>query len=162
MDVIIRNDLFTSYTGLIERVMRANRRMLCTLSMEMEDIYQELSLAVLRALDSYEEQRATTMDAHIWMSLQCALADLKRDNMRNSARSNKAPQPRTNNSNLMEVLSNDRLWQALSRLDPRERESVLEYLEGQPTGTHAESRRCLATAKEKLRDFYLSIHVVSL
>lgn len=45
---------------------------------------------------------------------------------------------------------------------PRERESVLEYLEGQPIGAHAESRRCLATAKEKLRDFYLSIHVVSL
>lgn len=44
MDVIIRNDLFTSYTGLIERVMRTNHRMLCTLSMEMEDIYQELSL----------------------------------------------------------------------------------------------------------------------
>ena len=46
MDVIIRNDLFTSYTGLIERVMRTNHRMLCTLSMEMEDIYQELSLAL--------------------------------------------------------------------------------------------------------------------
>jgi len=119
-------------------------------------------LAVLRALDSYEEQRATTMDAHVWMTLQCALADLKSDNARNSARSNLVRQPRTNNSNLMEVLSNDRLWQALSRLDPRERESVLEYLEGQPTGAHAESRRCLATAKEKLRDFYLSIHVVSL
>ena len=85
MDVIIRNDLFTSYTGLIERVMRTNHRMLCTLSMEMEDIYQELSLAVLRALDSYEEQRATTMDAHVWMTLQCALADLKSDNARNSA-----------------------------------------------------------------------------
>ena len=140
MAVIIRNDLFTSYTGLIERVMRTNHRMLCTLSMEMEDIYQELSLAVLRALDSYEEQRATTMDAHVWMTLQCALADLKSDNARNSAHSNMVRQPRTNNSNLMEVLSNDRLWQALSRLDPR----------------------CLATAKEKLRDFYLSIHVVSL
>lgn len=162
MDVIIRNDLFTSYTGLIERVMRTNHRMLCTLSMEMEDIYQEISLAVLRALDSYEEQRATTMDAHVWMTLQCALADLKSDNARNSAHSNMVRQPRTNNSNLMEVLSNDRLWQALSRLDPRERESVLEYLEGQPIGAHAESRRCLATAKEKLRDFYLSIHVVSL
>lgn len=134
MDVIIRNDLFTSYTGLIERVMRTNHRMLCTLSMEMEDIYQELSLAVLRALDSYEEQRATTMDAHVWMTLQCALADLKSDNARNSAHSNMVRQPRTNNSNLMEVLSNDRLWQALSRLDPRERESVLEYLEGQPIG----------------------------
>ena len=118
MDVIIRNDLFTSYTGLIERVMRTNHRMLCTLSMEMEDIYQELSLAVLRALDSYEEQRATTMDAHVWMTLQCALADPKSDNARNSAHSNMVRQPRTNNSNLMEVLSNDRLWQALSRLDP--------------------------------------------
>ena len=115
MDVIIRNDLFTSYTGLIERVMRTNHRMLCTLSMEMEDIYQELSLAVLRALDSYEEQRATTMDAHVWMTLQCALADLKSDHARNSAHSNMVRQPRTNNSNLMEVLSNDRLWQALSR-----------------------------------------------
>ena len=108
MDVIIRNDLFTSYTGLIERVMRTNHRMLCTLSMEMEDIYQELSLAVLRALDSYEEQRATTMDAHVWMTLQCALADPKSDNARNSAHSNMVRQPRTNNSNLMEVLSNDR------------------------------------------------------
>lgn len=124
MDVIIRNDLFTSYTGLIERVMRTNHRMLCTLSMEMEDIYQELSLAVLRALDSYEEQRATTMDAHVWMTLQCALADLKSDNARNSAHSNMVRQPRTNNSNLMEVLSNDRLWQALSRLDPRERWNI--------------------------------------
>ena len=116
MDVIIRNDLFTSYTGLIERVMRTNHRMLCTLSMEMEDIYQELSLAVLRALDSYEEQRATTMDAHVWMTLQCALADLKSDNARNSAHSNMVRQPRTNNSNLMEVLSNDRLWQAPSAI----------------------------------------------
>lgn len=68
------------------------------------------------------------------MTLQCALADLKSDNARNSAHSNMVRQPRTNNSNLMEVLSNDRLWQALSRLDPRERESVLEYLEGQPIG----------------------------
>lgn len=162
MDVIIRNNLFTSYTGLIERVMRANHRMLCTLSMEMEDIYQELSLAVLRALDSYEEQCATTMDAHVWMTLQCALADLKRENARHSAHSNVGHRLRANSSDLMEVLSNDRLWQALSRLDPSERESVLEYLEGQPAGTHAESRRTLATAKEKLRDFYLSIHVVSL
>ena len=125
---------FSDRVGEVEHLAYEGSRycMLCTPSMEMEDIYQELSLAVLRALDSYEEQRATTMDAHVWMTLQCALADLKSDNARNSAHSNMVRQPRTNNSNLMEVLSNDRLWQALSRLDPRERESVLEYLEGQP------------------------------
>ena len=165
MDVIIRNDLFTSYTGLIERVMRANRRMLCTLSMEMEDIYQELSLAVLRALDSYEEQRATTMDAHVWMTLQCALADLKSANARHNAlhtHTHADQQVHRPNTCLPEVLCNDRLWQALSRLDPHEREYVLEYLDGQPTGSHPESRRCLAAAKEKLRNYYLSIHVVSL
>lgn len=166
MDVIIRNDLFASYAGLIDRVMRANHRMLCSLSMEAEDIYQELSLAVLHALDSYEEQRATTMDAHVWMTLQCALADLKQghdrtDKLSGSTCVQRRGQP-SPTSSLTEVLSNDRLWQALSRLDPREREHVLEYLDGQPAASHADARRCLASAKEKLRDFYLSIHVVSL
>lgn len=167
MDVIIRNDLFTSYTGLIDRVMRANHRMLCSLSMEAEDIYQELSLAVLHALDSYEEQRATTMDAHVWMALQCALAELKHgsacsiSNQPIRLRTEHRGQP-SPTSSLTEVLSNDRLWQALSRLDPHEREYVLEYLDGQPAANHADARRYLTSAKEKLRDFYLSIHVVSL
>lgn len=153
MDVIIRNDLFSSYTNLIMRLLRKNRRTLCVLALDPEDVFQDLSLAVLCALDDYDEQCDTPRDAYVWMRLQCAFADLKRT-------ASRCAEPEQNDAVcLADLISNDRLWKALSRLNPTERACVIQYLDDQAAPS-PDFKHCLDSAMEKLRSYYLTSHAV--
>ena len=71
MDSISRNEIFLENEGMIWRVMRHNWPLICALRLDRDDVYQELAMAALSAIDNFDPARSECIQAHIWMKLQC-------------------------------------------------------------------------------------------
>ena len=80
MDFTTRNDTFLENENMIRRVMRRNLPLIHALRLEWDDVYQELAIAALHAIDSFDPKRSECIRAHIWMQLQYAILTIKRRN----------------------------------------------------------------------------------
>ena len=171
MDSYTRNKIFMEHLDLINRTIYRNRLLLYALHLDWDDVYQELAIAALQAIDTFDAQRSESVKVHIWAKLQYAILTIKRQHKPHGM----VPQGCTCPSVWsMEFLGEDRLpsdaedkkeeqeWeqekrlrQALARLDPQERQAVILYLEGAKPARKAE-KSCFDTAMDKLREFYLT------
>lgn len=169
MDTMTRNQIFMENEEIITRVMRRNAPLLRALRLEWDDIYQELAVAMLNAINTFDPARSESLRAHIWMKLQYAVLDIKRRHsphgmtaMGNSL----SPQfysvelaeeqgyPLPNRAyHAEDAIREQRLNQAMSRLEPQERHVVILYLNGESLRKKAQ-RAEFASAVEKLRRFY--------
>lgn len=170
MDIITRNMIFMDHLDLIQRTLNRNRPLLYALHLEQDDVYQELAMAALQAIESFDASRSASISTHIWMQLQYAILDLKRRRKSHglTGASDFAPtvwslelseeygHPIAVDPYEEEPLCENRLRQALSKLAPSERQAVLLYLEGTKPRRRAE-REMLNIAMEKLREFYLAL-----
>lgn len=59
MDSITRNHIFMENIDLINRTLRLHRFLLYALHLELDDVYQELAITALQAIDSYDAGAAT-------------------------------------------------------------------------------------------------------
>lgn len=166
MDFISRNEIFMENEGMIWRVMRRNWTLICAMQLDRDDVYQELALAALNAIDTFDPMRSECIQAHIWMKLQYAILTLKRQHR---------PCGITGQSKVRTVvvsLDQDegmerflavepqedvaelspQMRQVLSRLDPSERKAVIRYLSNQ--GSKRES--AVKSALNKVKYYYLS------
>ena len=71
MDFIERNEIFMDNEGMIRRVMRRNWALICAMRLDWDDVYQELAMAALNAIETFDPARSECIQAHIWMKLQC-------------------------------------------------------------------------------------------
>lgn len=78
MDNITRNNIFMENLDLINRTLRRHRLLLRALQLEQEDVYQELAVAALQAIDSFDARRSESITIHIWAKLQYAILTIKR------------------------------------------------------------------------------------
>lgn len=167
MDTTDRNILFSNYTNMIKRSMNRNRLLIYALRLDREDVYQELSMAVLAAIDSFDPKRSTNMDAHVWMNLKFKILSFKRQYRPGGITGLNGARPRLISVESLEelghpilagvddILQEDQLRQALARLEPREREVVILYLEG-ISPRHKADKAVFTSALQKLRTYYLS------
>ena len=172
MDTITRNHIFMEHIDLINRTLRRHRLLLYALHLELDDIYQELAIAALQAIDTFDDRRCDSVSVHIWSKLQYAILTIKRNNQPHGLKAcgNFAPgvlpldlseeyglpaAAKTDSDD--DRLRERRLRQVLARLEPQERRAVLDYLEGMKPARKAEKNNFDA-ALEKLRDFYLSVY----
>ena len=166
MDVNVRNNLYFDYTDTIRRVMRRNRLLLYALRLEREDVFQELSIVALGAIEEFDPSRSDCMETHVWMKLQYAVLDMKRDQSPGGLTGLDGTRPTLYSVEYSEELGhplripinedvdvNDRLRRALSHLEPDEREAVLLYLEGAKPRRKAE-KSAFASALDKLKTYY--------
>ena len=65
---------------LINRTLRRHRLLLYALHLELDDVYQELAIAALQAIDTYDDRRCDSITVHIWAKLQYAVLTIKRRN----------------------------------------------------------------------------------
>ena len=170
MDIITRNMIFMDHLDLIQRTLNRNRLLLYALHLEQDDVYQELAMAALQAIESFDASRSASISTHIWMQLQYAILDLKRRRKSHGLTGASAFAPAVWSLELSEEyghpiavdpyeeepLCEKRLRQALSKLAPSERQAVILYLEGTKPRRRAE-REMLNIAMEKLREFYLAL-----
>ena len=173
MDTITRNDLFFDYTDMIRRIMRRNRLLLYALRLEQEDVYQELAMAALMAIDAFDPSRSSSMEAHVWMKLQYAVLTIKQQHKPGGLTGLRGIRPCLCSVEFEEelghplaaptvadVLEADQLRQALARLAPEEREVVIHYLEGiRPR--RAKEQLDFATALDKLKVYYTDVHMAT-
>ena len=78
MNSIERNDIFMDNVGMIRRVMRRNWALICAMRLDWDDVYQELAMAALNAIETFDPARSECIQAHIWMKLQYAVLTIKR------------------------------------------------------------------------------------
>lgn len=172
MDTSTRNHIFMEHIDLINRTMRRHRLLLYALHLERDDVYQELAIAALQAIDTYDDRRCDSVSVHIWAKLQYAILTIKRRNKPHGMMACESFIPSVLSLDLSEEygfpaaaesdsdedpIREKRLRQALARLEPQERRAVLDYLEGMKPARKAEKNNFDA-ALEKLRDFYLSAY----
>lgn len=167
MENSIRDYLFAQHKDIILRIMKRNRLLLRSLGLEEDDVYQELAIAALNAIDSFDPQRYEEIRGHIWMKLQYAILDMRRENKPHGItglgltvpctcysielweeRGQPLPAPVQQDSTELSPA----MRQALSRLNEKERETIVRYLDDQAT----KRDRNVRTALDKIRDYYLA------
>lgn len=77
MDVIARNEFMVSHSYLIKRSIYRNMTLLKALGLETNDVYQELAIAMLKAIDGFDPRRSDSLAAHVTVKLQYAILKLK-------------------------------------------------------------------------------------
>lgn len=171
MDTTTRNKIFLENEDLIKRVMNHNYPLLKAMRLEWDDVYQELAVAALNAINTFDPLRSSEIRAHIWVRLQYAILDIKRRHKTCGMTGTAVPQPQIYSVELSEemgyplpapscegedAIRNRRLHQVLAQLEPGEREVVILYLEGVRPKRRAR-KRDFNSALEKLRGFYLDL-----
>ncbi len=78
MDINIRNNYLLNHEHLINAAIRRNWCLLKALKLETDDVFQELAMAMLKAIDGFNPSLSSSMDAHITARLQFAVLDLKK------------------------------------------------------------------------------------
>ena len=164
MDFIERNEIFMDNEGMIRRVMRRNWALICAMRLDWDDVYQ-LAMAALSAIETFDPTRSECIQAHIWMKLQYAVLDIKRQ-YRPCGLTCFSKQQRPvvvsldQNEGLERFLAvepqkeelSPQMQQALSRLNAEERKAVIRYLDDQ--GTKRDS--AVRSALDKIRYYYLA------
>ena len=165
MDTMTRNHIFMENIDLINRTLRRHRLLLYALHLELDDVYQELAIAALQAIDTYDDRRCDS-------KLQYAVLTIKRRNKPHGIMACEGFAPGVLSLELSEdygypavaetgsdddLIRERRLRQALARLEPQERRAVLDYLDGMKPARRSE-KNSFDAALEKLRDFYLSTY----
>ena len=161
MDSITRNHIFMENIDLINRTLRLHRFLLYALHLELEDVYQELAITALQAIDSYDDRRCDSVAVHIWAELQYEILNLKRrcspltmmDHERRVA------------AGLYRVRAEDFGFLPVTAINSdadliRERRAVLDYLDGMKP-TRKPVKDSFDAALEKLRDYYLSAYAAA-
>ena len=156
-----------AYEDMIRRIMRRNYPLLHALRLEPEDVYQDLAITAIQASRTFDPARSDSQRAYVWMKLQYAILDMKRDHCPGDLTGLDGARPCLNSveydeergfplaaPEYSEPVSDLRLQRALSRLEPQERHAVVLYLEG--NRPRRKQRDSFLSAIEKLRAFYLA------
>ena len=174
MDITTRNHIFMDNIDLINRTLHRHRLSLYVLHIEPDDAYQELAIAALQAIDSYDERRCDSLAVHIWSNLQNAILNIKRCNMpldrtacKNPAANALPPELYEDDAisaaaetGMDDIECEKRLLQALGRLEPQERRAVLDYLDGMRPARTAE-KACFDMARKKIRGYYFGAYMAA-
>lgn len=166
MDVKIRNNAMVSHDHLIKAAIRRNMPLIRALRLELDDVYQELAITMLGAIESYDPARSNSLGAYLWLKLQYAILDLKAayrpcgmtglKGVRVTFTSVECyydgggPLGIPDRDSFDEVEISD----ALAILTADERETFCEKMDG-IQHRKKEQRDALASAQEKIRELYL-------
>jgi DNA-directed RNA polymerase specialized sigma24 family protein len=78
MDNIPRNRIMAEHEYLIKSAIRRNIALIKALRLETDDVYQDLMISMLKAIEAYDSTRSDFISAHIFAKLQYAILDMKR------------------------------------------------------------------------------------
>lgn len=78
MDVNARNVIVTEYHSLIWWIIRQNMRLLKALQLEEDDVYQDLMITAMGAIESFDPCRSSSMRNHVASKLQYEVLNMRR------------------------------------------------------------------------------------
>ena len=71
-----RNRIVEDHLHYIDRVIRKNRRLMKAARLDHDDVYQQLALRLIRAVEGYDPDKSE-LGAHIWAQLQYEMLNCK-------------------------------------------------------------------------------------
>lgn len=71
-----RNRIVEEYLPYVDRVIRRNRALVRAARLEYDDVFQQLSLRLIRAVSTYDPDKGE-LGAHIWAQLRFELFNCK-------------------------------------------------------------------------------------
>ena len=72
-----RNRLFEEKAHLINVTMNKHRVLIRACRMELDDVYQDLSIRLLSAIDKYDPTKCPNMDAYLTLQLRYEILNMK-------------------------------------------------------------------------------------
>ena len=173
VNIITRNNLLLEYQPLVKWTIRHNWTLIRALRLEPDDVYQELCIAALKAIEGFDPLRSNSLKTHILAQLQYEILDIKRSHKPNGLTcAGKARvtfisldyQPKEQFLPEIPVEDASRMTEiqdALSRLAPAELSAVMDKVKGRYHAKKQE-RATLATALEQLAQYFELKSIVEL
>jgi len=81
-DRITRNALFEAKKNLIDRTVKKHRSLIRGAHLDEDDVRQELAIRLLKALEDYDPERCSNIDAYIALMLRYRLMHLRNNSKR--------------------------------------------------------------------------------
>ena len=78
MDTITRNEIMANHEYIVKIAINRNIALIKALRLEPEDVYQNLMISMLNAIEEYDPKRSDSIAAHIYAKIQFAILDMKR------------------------------------------------------------------------------------
>ena len=78
MDTITRNEIMINHEYIVKMAINRNIALIKALRLEPEDLYQDLMITMLKAIEEYNPTRSDSIGAYIYAKLQYAILDMKR------------------------------------------------------------------------------------
>jgi len=78
MDINTRNEIVINYEYLIKMVINRNITLIKALRLDTEDVYQELMISMLNAIEKYDSTRSDSIPAYLYAKLQYSILDMRR------------------------------------------------------------------------------------
>lgn len=165
MDVNVRNGYMVDHDHLIHAAIRRNRTLLKALRLETEDVYQDLAMAMLKAIDGFDPSRSSSLDAHINAKLHYAILDIKRKHKPGGVIGREGKYvtitsvecfhdgDRALELPVYDAFDDVDISDALAALTAPERETLRNSMDGEKPGTR-DQRDLLESAKAKIMSFY--------
>ena len=77
MDTIKLEILYKEHKHLIGKIINRNWPLLAALKLEREDVSQELSIAMIEAIQRFDPERSESLERYLWYSLQYEVLNMK-------------------------------------------------------------------------------------
>lgn len=165
MDVITRNELLIQYEPVVKWTIKHNRSLIQALRLDADDVYQDLCIAAMKAIDCFDPRKSDSLKTHLVSRLQYEVKNLKKRCNPHGLTGARGVdvifisldyQPKE--CRQMEIpveapYSLAEFKEALTLLSPAEKEVVVEKVQG-VYHRKKEQRALLAAAQQKITDYY--------
>jgi len=78
MDTNTRNELALSFENLAWWTIHRNENLLHALGLEYDDVFQDLMIAALAAVEGFDPERSESLFTHVRCKMQYAILDMRR------------------------------------------------------------------------------------
>jgi len=165
LDIITRNELLIQYEPVVKWAIKHNWTLIQALRLDTNDVYQDLCIAAMKAIDCFDSQKSASLKTHLESRLQYEVKNLKKrysphgmtgvrdtdvifislDYQPEECRQVEIP--------VEAPYGLAEFKEALTLLSPDEREVVEEKVQG-VYHRKKEQRALLAAAQEKITNYY--------
>ena len=163
MDRYRRNELLLEYENVIHWVMKINSPLIAALRLEYDDVFQDLSIAAIRAIDRYDPLKSESLLTHLISRLQYEILNIR---IRHKCHGMTGAEPRRMEIRFLEIndsctgsVSDEfalvELREILSMLSADQRRVVSEKIAGRHHRKECE-QILLEAAQQLIRNCYLS------
>ena len=165
MDTNTRNNIMPEYIKAVKWTIRQNLTLFKGLRLDLDDVFQDLCIAAIKAIDNYDPRKSSSLFTHVNSRLQYEVLQIKRKNKRHGRTAvgkaeivfasldfrppgySQLEIPDEVPYNIVEL--ND----AISSLAKNERSAVMRIIKGfYPR--KKEDKEALASAQENIKKYY--------